>query len=371
MVMLITILAEVLAVAALVGLAHWLGFSGRGAAAGPAPETPRWLKIAGWALLAGVAGGAVFLLTRAGAFAWLTTPLPIDHLADPVAIAVPGFVLLVSAEVIWTARRGFTRRYATRDAAASLFTGLASTIIGALTAGVGLAAGFALWRWRLTTIPSTPLNLVAAFIAYDLAYYVSHRASHRIRWFWGNHVVHHSSQHYNLTTALRQPWFPTLTGHVIFTLPLVWLGFHPLAVGFVAALNLVYQFWIHTEMVGRMPGWFEAVFNTPSHHRVHHATNPKYLDANYAGVLIVWDRMLGSFVAEDPAEPPTYGLVSNITTHNPLRIATHEFAAIWRDQCQRLPWRARLAYLFAPPGFSHDGSRKTTAQIKAEAGLTK
>ena len=297
---------------------------------------------------------------------WLFASISLDRLGDPVALAVPFFVLAIAAEMLWTHRRRLTQRYETRDAAASLATGLVSTVFSAATGFVAVAAMMAVWRFRLTTLPINVASLVLLFVAYDCTYYWHHRAMHRIRWFWADHIAHHSSQHYNLTTALRQPWLANLTGHFIFALPLVWAGFHPLAVGFVAALNLIYQFWIHTEAVGRCPAWFEAVFNTPSHHRVHHAANPRYLDRNYAGTLIVWDRMFGTFEAERADDPPRYGLVHNIGSFNPLRIVAHEYVALTRDAVGRgLNWRQRVAYIFAPPGWSHDGSRLSSDMLRA------
>ena len=144
------------------------------------------------------------------------------------------------------------------------------------------------------------------------------------------------------------------------------LGVHPLLLGFVGALNLLYQYWIHTEAIDRMPVWFEAIFNTPSHHRVHHGTNPQYLDANYAGILIIWDKMFGSFVPESADEKVTYGLVQNVETYNPIKIAFSEMWGALKDVCRpKLSLVQRLKYLFAPPGWSHDGSRQSSASLKA------
>ena len=301
-----------------------------------------------------------------GRMSWLFAAIPLGRLGDPVTLAVPFFVLAIAAEMLWTHRRHLTHRYETRDAAASLVTGLISTVVSAATGFVVVAAMMAVWRLRLTTLTINAASLMGLFVAYDCTYYWHHRAMHRIRWFWADHIAHHSSQHYNLTTALRQPWLANLTGHFIFALPLVWLGFHPAAVGFVAALNLIYQFWIHTEAIGRCPAWFEAVFNTPSHHRVHHAANPRYLDRNYAGTLIVWDRMFGTFEPERAEEPPRYGLVHNIASFNPLRIVAHEYVGMARDAAGRgLSMRQRLAYIFAPPGWSHDGSRLSSDMLRA------
>lgn len=196
------------------------------------------------------------------------------------------------------------------------------------------------------------------------AYYWLHRAGHRVRWFWASHVNHHSSQHYNLSTALRQTWTGFLALSFAYRLPLAAIGFEPAMVLTCAGLNLVYQFWIHTEAIGRMPRWFEAVFNTPAHHRVHHATNPAYLDRNYAGALIIWDRMFGTFAPEVAGETIRYGIVRQLGTFSILHAAFHEWVAMARDLASA-PWRAKLSYLLREPGWSHDGSRETSDMIKA------
>ncbi|HRE45377.1 MAG TPA: sterol desaturase family protein [Terricaulis sp.] len=256
-------------------------------------------------------------------------------------------------------------RYETKDAATSLSMGLGNRVMGLLTGGLAVAAYYAVYQFRLFDLGWTWPVLVACFFAEDLAYYWFHRISHERRWFWASHVIHHSSQHYNLTTALRQTWTGALGLTFIFWLPLVWIGFPPLMVLMFSAVSLVYQFWIHTEVVGRM-GPLEYVLNTPSHHRVHHATNPRYLDANYAGVLIIWDRLFGTFVAEDDAERPRYGIVSQLGTFNPFRVAFHEWIGIWRDVARAKSLREAFGYMFGPPGWSPDGSRKTSASLKAE-----
>jgi hypothetical protein len=161
--------------------------------------------------------------------------------------------------------------------------------------------------------------IALCFVLDDLRYYWYHRIAHRCRWVWAEHVNHHSSQHYNLSTALRQSWTGTFTGMFILRIPLALIGFHPVLLLFVGGLNLVYQFWIHTEAIGRMWKPIEWIFNTPSHHRVHHATNPRYLDSNYAGTLIIWDRMFGTFVPELDEDMPRYGIVKNIGTFNPVQ----------------------------------------------------
>ncbi|MEO0400435.1 MAG: sterol desaturase family protein [Pseudomonadota bacterium] len=281
---------------------------------------------------------------------------------DIIPLAIPAFVLLILVEMLaWR----FSGRgdFETRDAAASLIMGLGSQIAPLFGgAAIKLAILYAAYEQRFFTLPTTWWLVVLCFVVDDLRYYWWHRISHERRWFWASHVVHHSSQHYNLTTALRQTWTGEILAALLFKAPLALLGFHPLMLVFVSALNLLYQFWIHTEMIGRM-GPFEWVFNTPSHHRVHHATNPKYLDANYAGTLIIWDRLFGTFVPEDE-EKPRYGIVKNIGVFNPFVIAFHEWIAIARDVISAKSWREVSGYLFGPPGWSPDGSRLTSAMIK-------
>ncbi|MEM9169962.1 MAG: sterol desaturase family protein [Pseudomonadota bacterium] len=280
-----------------------------------------------------------------------------------LALAPPAFIalILIEAVAIKSTGRG---RYAPQDAAASLAMGLGSQL-APLIGGAALvyAVFVAVYPYRLFDIPNTWATVLICFVIDDFRYYWWHRISHERRWFWASHVVHHSSQHYNLTTALRQTWTGHILGPLLFKTPLVLLGFHPAMLVFVSALNLLYQFWIHTETIGRM-GPFEWVFNTPSHHRVHHATNPRYLDANYAGTLIIWDRLFGTFVPEDAAERPRYGIVKQLATFNPLKIAFHEWIAIARDVLSARSLKEAWGYTFGPPGWSPDGSRLTSAAIK-------
>jgi sterol desaturase/sphingolipid hydroxylase (fatty acid hydroxylase superfamily) len=221
--------------------------------------------------------------------------------------------------------------------------------------------------WQITPLDlGTSVWVIAlCFVLDDLRYYWVHRFGHRVRWVWAAHVNHHSSQHYNLTTALRQTWTGTFTFMMVVRAPLILLGFHPAMVLFVGGINLIYQFWIHTEAIGKLPRWVEAVMNTPSHHRAHHGRNARYLDCNYAGVFIIWDRMFGTFVPEVDNDKVDYGLVHNLGTFNPLRVAFHEWVGIWKDATQPgLSLRERLMYCVAPPGWSHDGSRDSSETIK-------
>lgn len=279
--------------------------------------------------------------------------------------AAPFFVVSVAMEWFFVSRAKLAGRYEAKDAFASMTMGLGNLATDMFFGFISLAILLFAWNFRLFDLGHAWPIIVLALLAQDFVYYWKHRIAHQVRWFWSAHVVHHSSEHYNLTTALRQPWNNHFTGHVFLSVPLVVLGFHPLLIAFVASLNLLYQFWIHTEAIKKMPRWFEAVMNTPSHHRVHHGTNPQYLDRNYAGIFIVWDKLFGTFVEEQDNVEITYGVVKPVETFNPVKIAFTECAVIFKDAFRSgLNIRQRLGYLFGPPGYSHDGSRQTSADIK-------
>ncbi len=290
----------------------------------------------------------------------------VPEVPDVVTLAVPLFVLGIVVEMVLAVKVGEVR-FELRDSMASLAMGVGNIV-------EGLVFGFVVVGAQLAVYELTPLRqgfglgaFAMAFVLNEFRYYWWHRWAHEIRWLWSSHVVHHSSQHYNLTTALRQPWTSTFTLAWVLSLPLAALGFHPVLLGLCGGLNLVYQYWIHTEAIGRLPRGLEAVFNTPSHHRVHHATNPDYLDSNYGGTFIVFDRWFGTFVPERDDEPCRYGIVKNLGTFSPLRIALHETLAILRDVTRPgLRLSHRFWYAFGRPGWSHDGSRKTSLMLKQD-----
>ncbi len=235
-----------------------------------------------------------------------------------------------------------------------------------LLAGASVAAFAFFYDYRLFDIPmSSPWAWVAIVVLDDFAYYWFHRFSHECRFWWAAHVNHHSSQEYNLSTAVRQPWTGVLVGTWAPWFVLSLIGFPTEMIFLQSSLNLAYQFWIHTEAIGRMPAWFEYLFNTPSNHRVHHASNPRYVDRNYAGIFMCWDRMFGTFAEETAADPPRYGLIKNIDTYNPLRIAFHEWAAMFRDLGRARSLREVAGYVFGPPGWRPDGTGPTAANIRA------
>jgi sterol desaturase/sphingolipid hydroxylase (fatty acid hydroxylase superfamily) len=291
---------------------------------------------------------------------------PLKPAFDPVTLAIPIFVLTIIGEILLSRFGKIKARYEARDTATSLFMGLGSSVAGLITGGAIFAVSLWAYQYRLFEIPMTAWwAWVAIFFLEDLTYYVFHRVAHERRFWWASHVNHHTSQHYNLATALRQTWTGGVAGTWLLWIPLTLLGFPPAMIAIQKGISLVYQYWVHTEAVRRMPAWFEAIFNTPSHHRVHHARNPQYLDSNYAGILIIWDRMFGTFVAERDDEPCRYGIVKNLGDFNILRVAFHEWMAIGQDLGRARSLRDVLGYLFGPPGWSPDGSRETSKIIKA------
>jgi sterol desaturase/sphingolipid hydroxylase (fatty acid hydroxylase superfamily) len=281
------------------------------------------------------------------------------QMRDPVLFAIPFFLLLLLLE--WTAARKLDEptsteerspagAYHRRDAWTSISMGLVSIVTtGAwkFVALLGYAALYAyLAPWQL---PSTAWYTWAiAIIGVDLLFYAYHRIAHRVRLIWATHQAHHSSQYFNFATALRQKW--NNSGEILIWIPLPLLGIPPWIVFAAFSLNLVYQFWVHTERIETMWRPIEFVFNTPSHHRVHHGMDPEYLDKNYAGILIVWDRLFGTYA--DERFRPHYGLTKQVSTYNVWTLQTHEYLAIVRDVRHADRLRDRLGYVFGPPGWA-------------------
>lgn len=220
------------------------------------------------------------------------------------------------------------------------------------------------WSHRIATVQlDTWQVFLALFIGQEFCYYWYHRAAHRVRWFWGNHSVHHSPNELNLSAAYRIGMFGRLTGTTFFFLPMVWLGFPVRVVLATLTLNLLYQFWIHATWIPKL-GWLEYVLNTPSAHRVHHAANLEYLDANYGGVLVVFDRLFGTYVEEREDLPCRYGWVHPLHSHNPLRVEFQQWINLFRDLSGAHSLKAVLGYLFMPPGWKPDGAGETTEDMR-------
>ena len=285
-----------------------------------------------------------------------------------IYLAIPVFLITLAIEAAWARRRKGDPRivgYATKDTFASLAMGLGNVGIAAVTKLGTFALMTWLYQYRVATLPNLWWTWVLLFFAEDFCYYWFHRASHEVRALWAAHVNHHSSEHYNLSTALRQSWTTPFTAPAFWlVLPLV--GFAPWMVFTQQAISLLYQYWIHTEAIDRLPAPLEFVFNTPSHHRVHHGSNPEYLDRNHGGILIIWDRLFGTFAPERARV--RYGLTENIRTFKPHVIAFHEWIAMARDAWRAPSWRAALGYVLRPPGWRHDGQGKTAREVMAASG---
>ena len=237
--------------------------------------------------------------------------------------------------------------YERRDTAASLGVLAGRVVTGVATLSLLAAFDRALYRHRLLDLGRRRrTSFAAAMVLWDFLYYWDHRLQHEHRLLWANHVSHHSSQRYNLSTALRQPWTGLMMTWIFAPLPL--LGIRPKTAMRAGQLNLLYQYWIHTEVIDRLPAAAENVLNTPSHHRVHHGSNRQYLDRNYGGILIVWDKLFGTF--EPEVRRVRYGPTKNIDTFNPVKIALQQFADIGRDVVRAKGWRAKLRQVLGPPG---------------------
>jgi sterol desaturase/sphingolipid hydroxylase (fatty acid hydroxylase superfamily) len=235
-----------------------------------------------------------------------------------------------------------------------------------------LAAPVFAWAYdhRLfTPDPGTVGGILLLFVSLEFFYYWFHRASHTVRWLWNTHSVHHSSNRFTLSAAYRLGWFGKFSGATIFFTPMALLGFEPTTILTALFLNLLYQFWIHADWIPRL-GWLEYVLNTPSSHRVHHARNPQYIDANYGGVLIVFDRLFGTYIAERPDVTCQYGLVTPVTTYNPIRINVEPWIGMVKDVAGAGSVWDAVRYLFGPPGWRADGTGLTTAELRARAAMT-
>ena len=285
----------------------------------------------------------------------------------PIIIyAIPFFVFAMLLEFFVASAKNL-KSYTAKDAFSSIAMGLGNVFIGFVSKLFVFAALYYVYEnLRIFTIHIIWWSFIILFFLDDFSYYWFHRTSHENRFFWASHVVHHSSKHYNLSTALRQTWTGSFYSF-IFWLWLPLIGFHPGMIIFQMSISLLYQFWIHTELIQKMPKWIELFFNTPSHHRVHHGSNPIYLDKNHAGILIIWDKLFGTFQPELKSEKVQYGLVVNIKTYNPIFIAFNEWGALFKDlNTKNISVKDRIKYLYKPPGWKHDGTGKLSTDLKEE-----
>ena len=290
--------------------------------------------------------------------------IPADTLTAWV-LPVMFAILVVEALWSWRTQRGL---YEARDFGVSVAMLLGSFLIE-------IVPKIVIVGWMIQLHEWSPLRDVIVqqwwawgllFFLDDFTYYVFHRTNHEVRFLWAGHVNHHSSEYMNFGTALRQGVGERVYKY-LFWLWLPALGFDPAMVLLMIAINLTYQFFTHTEAVRKLPRWFEAVFNSPSHHRVHHGSNVRYLDRNHGGILIVWDKLFGTFSPEAEEEPVRYGLTTNLSTRNPWTVFAHEYVGIARDASRAKTWRDRFGVLFQAPGWSPDGPDKRAKTLRAQA----
>lgn len=271
-----------------------------------------------------------------------------DDSGKYIVWVIPFFFLLIGLEIL-VAYRKKGRAIRMNDSVTNLQVGLSEQLFSVLTRGAIIwVYSYLLKHFAFFQLPSNFVTFLVLLFLFDFVYYWAHRLSHEINFMWATHIVHHSSQEYNLSVALRQPWFQTITTSWLY-LPIAFLGF-PLELFIaVTAIDLLYQFWIHTEYVPKMGKVIEFVLNTPSHHRVHHGTNPKYLDKNHAGIFIIWDRMFGTFQEEE--ETPEYGITTGLESYNPLYINTHYWGELWKGSGQIHSLFDKIKLWFMPPGW--------------------
>jgi alkylglycerol monooxygenase len=270
--------------------------------------------------------------------------------AQVIVLATPVFLLLIAVEFTVGTLRG-RNTYRLADALSSIGLGIMSQLVNVfgklVTGAVYVFAFHALAPWQLPA--SEPWVWVTGLLLYDFCYYWLHRGGHRVAVLWAAHAVHHQSEDYNLSTALRQTSSGFLFGW-LFYLPMAMLGFPPLVFGVVALIDLLYQYWVHTQQIGRL-GWFDRWFCSPSNHRVHHAVNERYVDRNYGGILILWDRLFGSFEDESDDEPCVYGTRSPLRSWNPLWANLQVYADLARDSWHTRRWADKLRVWLKPPGW--------------------
>ncbi|RYD59007.1 MAG: sterol desaturase family protein [Sphingobacteriales bacterium] len=279
-------------------------------------------------------------------------------------LSIPIYAILIPLEILLSNFHQW-KFYSWKETAMNIYLNLTNAGIDLVLRGLalGVLVFFSQYHLNITWHPVAYWAFL--FLCEDLLFWLEHYVDHSCRLFWAVHVTHHSSEEYNLTTGFRSSVFMPFYRYMYF-IPLALLGFQPMDILFMYALTQTYGIIVHTQSVGRLPRWIEYILVTPSHHRVHHASNIPYLDKNMGMVLIIWDRIFGTFTEEMPDEQPKYGLTTPIDTpHHPWHIIFHEWQAIGKDITQPIPFKTKLGYLFQPPGWSHDGSRMTSKELQA------
>ena len=282
---------------------------------------------------------------------------------DLTVYFIPVFILLIAIEVGINLKRKL-KLYEFKDSIACISMGLGVVVIGIFTKVFYFYIFSFLFQYKLFSLENNWWMWVLLVFADDFSFYWHHRLSHHVRILWAAHVQHHSSQKLNFSVALRQSWGEPFYKFLFYMwMPII--GFEPLYIIMMQAISLIYQFFQHTDLVKDL-GFLELFMNTPSHHRVHHAVQAKYLDRNHAGIFIIWDRIFGTFAAEQDDIKPIYGITNNIDSHNPIYIATHEYRNIFKDVIKTKGFSNKLKVIFYPPGWDPEGNHQTSAAIRTK-----
>ncbi len=278
-------------------------------------------------------------------------------------ISLPVYFVVIGGELLYS-YFNHKHYYTGKGIITNIYLSALNFSLDILVRGICLFVLNYFYQFRFTEIHHVILYWVTLVLAEDFMYYWLHRVDHYCRFFWAVHVTHHSSEEFNLTVGFRSSVFQPLYRFIYF-IPLALFGFNGLDIMFAYAATQIFGILSHTQAVGKL-GVLEYIFVTPSHHRVHHGSNVKYLDKNMGMFLIIWDKLFGTFQAEDEKEPVKFGLTKNIHTNNPLTMVFHEWKAIFKDLTKKCSFKDKLLYVFGPPGWSHDGSTKTSNQLRAE-----
>ena len=281
-------------------------------------------------------------------------------------MSVPLYIVLIGGEILlsnWQGKKFYSVKGTFQNVYLSLINGSLDFLLR-----WAFYVSVLMWSYHhhFFTVKNVYVYWIALFFLEDIAFYFEHRIDHYCRLFWAVHVTHHSSEEFNLTTGFRSSVFQPVYRFFYF-IPIALMGFHPLDIVFMYSITQTYGILVHTKYIDKMPAWFEAIFVSPSHHRVHHASNIRYLDKNMGMCLIIWDRMFGTFQEEVPSDPIRYGLTTPVAhANNPLKIIFHEWHSLGRDMRRRSGFFTKLRYMVMPPGWSHDGSTKTARELRKE-----
>lgn len=285
-----------------------------------------------------------------------------------ILITTPIYILVIGGEILYSYLKQ-KHLYTTKGVLVNIYLSALNFTLDIVLRGICLLVLDYFFKFRFFEIENVIAYWVVLLLAEDFMYYWLHRIDHYCRFFWAVHVTHHSSEEFNLTVGFRSSVFQPLYRFIYF-IPLALMGFKGIDIMFMYAATQIFGILVHTQTIKKL-GVLEYIIVTPSHHRVHHGSNIKYLDKNMGMLLIIWDKLFGTFQAEDEKDPVKYGLTKNIKTYNPLTMVFHEWKSIWNDLKKQTSFKNKLMYVFGPPGWSHDGTTKTSSQLREELNQSK